>query len=110
MFSKKSKKSVKPSRRHISLGIPINIAAGPLGFRAELDTESEGKPSRSCRDPGADRPDSTVTLDEKDARASRIVFHGQKSEDKGLPAPETSTSGAVVGGDEHGDDSTSECL
>ena len=110
MFSKKSKKSLKPSQRHVSLGIPTNIAAGPLGFRAELDTGSGGKSSRSCHDPGADRPDSTVTLDEKDTRASRIVFRSQKSEDKRLPAPKAVISHVVVGGDERGNDSTSECL
>jgi len=42
-FDKKSKKSFKSSQRHISLGIPTNIAAGPLGFRAELDIGPKGE-------------------------------------------------------------------
>lgn len=37
IFGKKSKKSPKPSQRLISVGIPTNIAAGPLGFRTDLD-------------------------------------------------------------------------
>jgi len=45
-FNKKSKKLLKSSRRHISLGIPTNIAIGPLGFRAELDIGSKGESSR----------------------------------------------------------------
>lgn len=32
MFGKKSKKPFKSSQGHIPLGIPTNIAAGPLGF------------------------------------------------------------------------------
>jgi len=44
-FDKKSKKSFKSSQRHISLGIPTNIAAGPLGFRAELDIGPKGESS-----------------------------------------------------------------
>jgi len=39
---KKRKKSPKPSQKHIHLGIPINIAIAPLGFRAELDTDFKG--------------------------------------------------------------------
>ena len=39
MFAKESKKSQKPFQRRIYLGIPTNIAAGPLDFRAELDTD-----------------------------------------------------------------------
>jgi len=43
-FGKRSKKSLKPSP-HIFLGIPTNIAAGPLGFRAELDVGPKGENS-----------------------------------------------------------------
>ena len=39
---KKRKKSSKPSQKHIHLGIPINIAIAPLGFRAELGADSKG--------------------------------------------------------------------
>ena len=34
---KKSKKSRQPSKKPAILGIPAHIAAGPLGFGAELD-------------------------------------------------------------------------
>ena len=37
-FGKKSKKSLKLSQQHLSLGIPTNIAVGPLGFRAGLES------------------------------------------------------------------------
>jgi len=48
LFNKKSKKSLKSSPRHISLGIPTNTAIGPLGFRVELDIGPKGErgPSR----------------------------------------------------------------
>ena len=39
---KKSKKPSKLSQNHLVLGIPANIVAGPLGFRAELDVGPEG--------------------------------------------------------------------
>jgi hypothetical protein len=41
-FRKESEKSSKIPQKHIHLGIPINIATGPLGFRAELDTDPIG--------------------------------------------------------------------
>ena len=43
LLSKKSKKSVKYSQRDIFLGISTNIAAGPLGFRAELEVGPNGE-------------------------------------------------------------------
>ena len=100
MLSKKSKKSLKSSQRHISLGLPTNIAVGPLGFRAQLDTDSKGRRDRSYRDLESDQSDSTMTIDEKDAKASRIVFHNNESGDQGHPVPESSTTGAAVGGEE----------
>ena len=57
MSNKKSKKSFKPFQNHLLLGIPTNIAAGPLGFRAELDTNPNGEQDRSHRDLKADQPD-----------------------------------------------------
>ena len=45
---------------------------------------------------------------EGEARASRIVFHDEKREDQGLTVVETSTTGAVVGGDDHGNGRTGE--
>lgn len=50
LFHKKSKKSHKPSQRRLSLGIPTNIAAGPLGFRTDLDIGPEGEQPRSDSD------------------------------------------------------------
>ena len=55
------------------------------------------------RDLKSDEPDSTVTLDEKNPRASRIVYNDKKSEDRGSPTPVTSTPGTVVGGSERDD-------
>ena len=104
LFNKKPKKPLKSSRRHISLGIPVNIAAGPLGFRAELDIGAQGQQSRSYHDLEAGGSDQTVVLDENDARASRIVFQDKKGEDQGSPAQKTST----VDGTGHGNDPKSE--
>ena len=49
LFNKKPKKPLNPSQRHASLGIPTNIAAGPLGFRAELDIDPKGERDRLSR-------------------------------------------------------------
>ena len=43
LLNKKSKKSLKSSRGHIALGIPTNVATGPLGFRADLDIGPKGE-------------------------------------------------------------------
>ena len=99
MFNKKSKKSHKSSQRHVSLGIPTNIVVGPLGFRAELDIGPKGERGR---DFGGDLPDSTAISDENDVRTSRITFNDKESEGQGLPVPGPSTSGAAIGGDDHG--------
>jgi len=104
---KRSKRSLKPAQ-HIFLGIPTNIATGPLGFRAELDIGPKGEKSRPHHDSGTDRSDPTGTLDEKDPRISRIVFCDKEREDQGAPVQEASTSGAVIGG-EQGSGLTGEC-
>ena len=96
------KKSPKPPQ-NIPLGIPTNIAAGPLGFRAELDITPKGKLDRLLR-LREDSTDSTAALDKKDIRASHVVFHNEKGEDQGLSAPGTPTTGTAVAGDEHGND------
>lgn len=49
MFNKKSKKNLKSSQQHISMGIPTNIAIGPLGFRADLDIGPKGESNRPYR-------------------------------------------------------------
>ena len=43
MSNKKSKKSLKPFQNHLLLGVPTGIAAGPLGFLAELDPNPNGE-------------------------------------------------------------------
>jgi len=43
LLGKKPKKSSKPSQKHIHLGILTNIAAGPLGFQAELNIAPKGE-------------------------------------------------------------------
>ncbi|KAF9645847.1 hypothetical protein BDM02DRAFT_3262668 [Thelephora ganbajun] len=83
LFGRKPKESPNPSPKLISHGIPANVAAGPLGFRAELDIG----------------PD-----DERSNRGSRIVFQDNGGEDKELPAPEVSASGVVDVGTDHRSD------
>ena len=111
MFRKQSKKSPKPPRKHVPLGVPTNIAAGTLGFRAELATDPIGNQNLPHHDPEPDRSDSTVALDENNPRPSRVAFHHERREDQGLHAPETSTAGEVIDrGTEHKNDPTSECF
>jgi len=80
------------------LGIPTNIAVGPLGFRAELDIGPKGEKSRPHHDVETYRPDPTGTLDEEDPRASRIVFGDKESENQRAPVQEASMSGAIIEG------------
>ena len=46
MSDKKSKKSLKHLTKNALLGIPTSIAAGPLGFRAELDLNPKSEEER----------------------------------------------------------------
>ena len=108
LFDKKSKKSLKYSQRDIFLGIPTSIAAGPLGFRAELDIGPNGEQNRSYQDLEVDWTDSIVALDENSSKGSRIVFQGKTSEDQEFSAQETSTPDAVVGDTDHGHGTSSE--
>jgi len=104
LFDKKFKKSLKSS-----LEIPTKIAVGALGIREDPGIGSKGEQDRSHHVPGADRPDSTVTLDEGDIRPSGIASHDRGSEDQGLPAPETSATGAAaVDGNQDGNGPTGE--
>ena len=103
---KKSPKPPKPPK-HITLGIPTNIAAGPLGFRAELDIDPKGEQNRLSRS-RTDSPDSTATLDKKSTGPSRIVVHDERRGDQAYRPPGISTAGAVVGGDEPGNDPAGE--
>ena len=107
LFDKNSKKSLKP---HISLGIlPINVAAGPLGFRAGLDIGPKGEQGRTYHGlEETDGPDSTVVPDGNDTGPSRIVIQEDESEDQRTPAPEALTPNAVDGCAEDGNDNTSE--
>jgi len=50
MFHRKTKKSHRSSQRHLSLGVPANVAVGPLGFRADLDIGPKGEQNRAYRD------------------------------------------------------------
>lgn len=88
MFGRKSKKSLKSPPKDLLFGIPANIAAGPLGFRAELDVDSEGG-IRSYHDSRQDRPDSTLILDENNPRPSRIAFCEKES---GAEGPSVSSA------------------
>ena len=51
LFGKKAKKSRRPPQQNIAIGIPTNIAIGPLGFRVEFDIDSIGD---SYQDLGVD--------------------------------------------------------
>ena len=54
LFDRRPKKSLKSSQRHVSLGIPTNIAVGPLGFQAELGIDPKGEQNHSYHDLEAD--------------------------------------------------------
>ena len=92
MSGKKSKKPLRPLAKHLLFGIPANIAAGPLGFRAELDVNPKGERTCSHRSLGADRTEPTAISDEKKPNPSRIVFCKRESEPQGSPVPGTSTA------------------
>jgi len=111
LLGKKSKKPPKYSQRDIFPGILTNTAAGPLGFRVELDIAPGGERNRSHRDPDPDWTDSTMAPDEENGGGPRIVFQGKTREGQEPPAPETSTSGAVdVGDTDHEHGPSSECF
>ena len=95
MSYKKSKKPLRPLAKHLLFGIPTNIAVGPLGFRAELGVNPQGEPNYPHRGLRVDRPDSTVSLDEKNPDPPRIVFHKRESEVQGPPVPGASTAVAI---------------
>ena len=96
MFGRKSKKTLKSTPKNLLFGIPANIAAGPLGFRAELDVESEGGWICSYRYSRQDRPDSTLILDENNPRPSRIAFGEKQSGVEGHSVPGTQASAVAV--------------
>ena len=110
LFDKKSKDSRKSSQMPVSLRIPTNIAMGPLGFRAEMDTGPKSERNRPYRDLEADGPDPTVVPDEKETRALRIAFQENKNEERRLPAAEVPTPIAVIAGVELGNDTAGECF
>ena len=90
MSGKKSKKPLRPLAKHLLFGIPANIAAGPLGFQAELDVDPKGERTCSHRGLRADCTDPTAVSDEK--KPSRIVFRIRESEPQAPPVPGTSTA------------------
>ena len=91
------KKSKKPSKIHTSLllGIPTNVAVGPLGFRAALDINPKGERNRPYRELSSDRPDSTAIIDVGNPEPSRIVFCERKSGAQEPPVPGTSSAPAI---------------
>ena len=100
-LDKKSKKS-KPRRWRITVGVPANAVVGPLGYLEELNTP-EGEQDFSHRELKVDRSDSsTVASGEGETRASRIALHDKRSEARGPTEEETSATGAVVDGNDHG--------
>ena len=108
IFDKKLKKPLKSSQRLVPLGVPTNIAVGPLGFHADLDIDPKGEQTCCHRDFEIAEPDPTVLLDEKDTRAGRIVFQENKDEDRGLAsATGVSTASGGIG---HGGNPASECF
>ena len=102
---RKRKKSPEPARKRTNLGTPINIAAGPLRFRLELDTDPEGNRGPSHRD--SDQPNSTVAIDDGNPGPSRIVSYEEKNKDRGHSAPET---GIVDNGTGRGGNRTGGCF
>ena len=93
MPRKKSKKPFKFLTPH-ALGIPTNIAVGPLGFRAALEVDPTGERNRSYHD-GLDQPDLTAILDGSDPEPSRIEFCEREGEAEEFHAPGTSTAVAI---------------
>ena len=106
MSDKKSKKPLRPLAKHLLFGIPANIAAGPLGFRAELDVNPKGERTCSHRGLRAGRTDPTATSDEKNPDPSRIAFRERESDPQESPVPGTSTAVHI----EQSNHPTSQCF
>ena len=102
MASKKSKRPFKFLTAQ-SMGIPTNIAVGPLGFQAALDVDPEGEQNHSYHE--LDRPDSTAIPDENNPKPSQIIFRETESGAQEPPVPGTSTT-VAIGDIEQGDPST----
>ena len=91
MPGKKSKKSSK-AFTNLLLGIPTNIAVGPLGFQAALDVNPKGKQDRSYFGLSGDRADPAAILDKGNPEPSRIVPRERGSGAQDPPAPGPSTA------------------
>ena len=94
MPGEKSKKSFRAST-NLLLGIPPNIAAGPLGFRAALDINPKGERNRPAHEMSEDRPDTTAIIGDGNPEPSRIVFRERESGTQGVPTPGTSPAAAI---------------
>ena len=91
MPGKKSKKSSK-AFTNLLLGIPTNIAVGPLGFQAALDVNPKGKQDRSYLGLSGDRADPAAIIDGDNPEPSRIVpreLRGSGAQDPPAQGPST---------------------
>ena len=109
MSSRKSKKSFQPFANHLLLGIPTNIAVGPLGFRAALDvnTKGEGNRPRHCKS-RIDWADLTTMVDDGDAQPSQIILY-EKGKAQNPLGQATSAHSVIDGGIEPENDPTGVC-
>jgi len=103
-FKSKRKQSPEPLPQDTSPGIPADIAAGTIGYKAQLNTNLEGGRARFHQDPEVDL---TVAPDQGSSGGSQMVFQGSTDKGQELPASEAWTSGVVIGGRKN---RTSECF
>ena len=107
MPGKKSKGSSK-AFTNLLLGIPTNIAVGPLGFQAALDVNPKGKRNRSYLGMSGDRADPAAIIDGDNPEPSQIVPRKRGSGAQDPPAPGPSTA-VEIRDIEEVDRPTSEC-
>ena len=83
---KKSEKPRRLSQQLVSLGIPINVAVGPLGLSADLDPDAGSKGAWNL---AADGVDLTAAADANNEEGSRIVLRdrggGEDTHDTSQP-------------------------
>ena len=103
LFKKiKREKSPKPPQQPTLPGKPVDIAAGPPGFRAELEDNSDGGRRLSTQIPEVDSPDPAILPNEGGRVGPRILFQdgmdaNQQPPASGAPISDVVTSGAGCG-------------
>ena len=94
----KREKSPKPPQQPTLPGKPVDIAAGPPDFRAELDDNFDGGRSISSQVPEVDSPHLAILPDEGGRIGPRILFQDGIDANQQPPASGAQISDVVISG------------